>query len=52
MIVHDLWPVNIVNDEGFKALMTYLEPGYRLLLNRYFMGLIEEKYAEVKEGVT
>lgn len=52
VIVRDLRPVNIVNGDGFKALMAYLEPGYRLPSDRYFMGLIERKYVEVKEGVT
>ena len=52
MIVRDLRPVNVVNGDGFKALVTCLEPGYRLPSDRYFMGLIERKYVEVKEGVT
>ena len=38
VIVRDLRPVNIVNGDGFKALMAYLEPGYRLPSDRYFMG--------------
>ena len=52
VIVRNLRPVTIDNGEGFKALMTYLEPGYRLPSDRYFMGLSEGKYIEVKEGET
>ena len=52
VIVCDLHPVNVVNGEGFKALMTYLELGYRLPSDRYFIGLIERKYTEMKEGGT
>ena len=41
MIVRDLTPLNTVNGARFKALLSYLEPGYRLPSDRYFMGLIE-----------
>ena len=33
MIVPDLHPLNTVNGEGFKALLFYLKPGYRLPLD-------------------
>ena len=51
MIVCDLRPLNTVNGAGFKALLSYLEPGYRLPSDRYFMGLIERKYVNVRESV-
>ena len=51
MIVRDLRPLNTVNGAGFKALLSYLEPGYRLPSDRYFMGLIERKYVDVRESV-
>ena len=51
MIVRDLHPLNIVNGEGFKVLLSYLEPGYQLPLGRYFMGLIEQKFVDVRESV-
>ena len=50
-IARDLRPVNIVNGQGFHALIAYLEPGYQIPTDRYFMGLIERKYAELKEKV-
>ena len=51
MIVHDLRSLNTVNGAGFKALLSYLEPGYRLPSDRYFTGLIERKYVDVRESV-
>ena len=50
-IACDLCPVNIVNGQGFHALMAYLKPGYQIHTDCYFLGLIERKYAEVKEKV-
>jgi len=47
----DLRPVNLVTREGFKELMTYLEPGYRLSSATHFTHLIECKYDAVKEKV-
>ena len=51
MTAHDLCPLNTVNGEGFKALLSYLKPRYRLPLDQYFMGLIERKYVDVRESV-
>ena len=51
MIVRNLRPLNTVNSAGFKALLSYLEPGYRLPSDQYFMGLIEQKYVNVRESV-
>lgn len=39
MIVRDLCPLNTMNVEGFTALLSDLEPGYRLPSEQYFMGL-------------
>ena len=33
MIVPNLHPLNTANGEGFQALLSYLEPGYRLSLD-------------------
>ena len=49
MIVRDLHTLNIVNGEGFKALLPYLQPG--CASDRHFMGLIEQKYADVRKSV-
>ena len=51
MTAHDLCPLNTVNGEGFKALLSYLKRRYRLPLDQYFMGLIERKYVDVRESV-
>ena len=51
MIVGDLRPLNTVNGEGFKALLSYLKPEYQLPSDRYFMDLIEQKYVNVRESV-
>ena len=51
MIVRYLHPPNTVNCEGFKALLSYLEPGYRLPSDRCFIGLVKQKYVDVKESV-
>ena len=48
MIVRDLRPLNVVNGEGFKAVISYLEPGCQIPSDRCFMSLIEKKYDEVK----
>ena len=52
VIVRDLRSMNIVNGDGFRALLTYLEPGYHLPSARYFMGLIVCKYVKMKEEMT
>lgn len=44
MIVRDFRLLNTVN-------VSYLEPGYRLPSDRYFMGVIEQKYVDVRESV-
>ena len=43
MIVPDLHPLNTVSGEGFKALLSYLKPGYRLPSD-------ERKYVNKRES--
>ena len=42
---------SIVNGAGFKMLLSHFKPGYRLPSDRYFMGLIERQYVDVRESV-
>lgn len=50
MIVKDLQPFSVVKDEGFKALINYLEPGYKMP-SRYILSntLLDAQYSEAQK---
>ena len=49
MIIKDLHPINMVSGEGFRDLMAFMEPEYRLPSATHFTHLIEQRYQVVKE---
>ena len=50
-IINDLRPINLVNGEGFKQILVYLETGYTIPSNTHFTHFIERKHVFVKEKV-
>lgn len=52
MIIKDLQPFSLVEDEGFKSLINYLEPGYSLP-SRYMLSntLLDAHYLDVKNKI-
>ena len=44
MIVQDLRPIRIVECEGFRSLLSYLEPGYTLPSRKNFVNDINRKF--------
>lgn len=51
MIIKDLQPFSVVDDTGFKDLITYLEPGYKIP-SRYILSntLLDAHYLEVQKS--
>ena len=49
MIIKDLRPIIIFSGEGFRDLMAFMEPEYRLPSTTHFTHLIEQRYEVVKE---
>ncbi|XP_076134518.1 E3 SUMO-protein ligase ZBED1-like [Alosa pseudoharengus] len=49
MIVKDLQPFSIVEDEGFRALVKKLDPTYTLPSRKTLKAMMSEKYAVEKE---
>ena len=49
MVARDLQPAAIVDVEGFKQLLSFLEPGYVIPLSVYLMVIVRWKYAMAKE---
>ena len=49
MIVQDLRPIRMVECDGFRNLMSYLEPGYVLPSRKQFTADINLKHARCKE---
>ena len=49
MIVQDLRPIRIVEYEGFKNLLSYLEPGYTLPSQKQFSTDMAHKFELCKE---
>jgi len=48
MIVQDLRPIRIVECEGFRSLLSYLEPGYTLPSRKNFVSDINHKFEMCK----
>uniref|UniRef100_A0A671UN90 HAT C-terminal dimerisation domain-containing protein n=2 Tax=Sparus aurata TaxID=8175 RepID=A0A671UN90_SPAAU len=44
MIVNDMRPISMVEDEGFKQMINTFHPGYTLPSRTHFTKLMEEKY--------
>nr|XP_022920550.1 zinc finger BED domain-containing protein 1-like [Onthophagus taurus] len=49
MVIKDLQPFSVVEDVGFKDLINYLEPGYKIP-SRYILSntILDAQYSEVK----
>lgn len=56
MIVRDLQPLSVVEQDGFRRLVNTLDPSYRLPSRRFFMGenipsMYEDCHAKVKKCI-
>ena len=49
MVARDLRPAAIVDREGFKRLLSFLEPGYVIPSSVHLMDVVRRKYAMAKE---
>ena len=49
MVAKDLRPAAVVDGEGFKRLLSYLEPGYVIPSSVHIMDVIRRKYTVAKE---
>lgn len=52
VIVKGQRPLSLVEDEAFKDLLSYLEPGYTIPGRKHFTGAIQAKYSEVRDKLT
>lgn len=48
MIVTDMRPVSMVEDEGFQKMISTFNPKYTLPPRTHFMKMIERKYEDFK----
>uniref|UniRef100_UPI003AAD97D9 E3 SUMO-protein ligase ZBED1-like n=1 Tax=Centroberyx gerrardi TaxID=166262 RepID=UPI003AAD97D9 len=48
MIVTDMRPLSMVEDEGFEKMISTFNPRYALPSRTYFMKMMEKKYEEIK----
>ncbi|KAK0147692.1 Zinc finger BED domain-containing protein 1 [Merluccius polli] len=51
MVVKDLQPFTIVEDQGFRAFVNKLEPNYVLPSRKALTEMVDEKYTSTKETV-
>ena len=49
MVARDLRPAAIVDGEGFKQLLSFLEPGYVIPSSVHLMDIVRRKYTMAKE---
>ena len=49
MVARDLRPAAIVEGHGFKDLMKYIEPGYRVLTAMHTSEVVRKKHVAAKE---
>ena len=49
LIIQDMRPVAMVEEQGFRDMMTYLEPGYTIPSRKQFTALIQHKHDLAKE---
>ncbi|CAJ1065719.1 E3 SUMO-protein ligase ZBED1-like [Xyrichtys novacula] len=52
MIVSDMRPLSMVEDEGFQKMISTFNPKYTLPSRTYFTKLMEKKYEEIKAKLT
>lgn len=51
MLVTDMRPLSMVEDEGFRKMLNTFNPGYTLPSRTYFTRLMEKKYQDTFQGV-
>jgi len=51
MLVTDMRPLSMVEDEGFKKMVSILNPGYILPSRTHFTKLMERKYQEALQKI-
>lgn len=51
MVVRDLWPQAIAEGEGFKTLLKYIEPGYKVHAATHIGQLLSKKHQQGKEAL-
>lgn len=51
MLVTDMRPLSMVEDRGFKSMISVLNPGYTLPSRTHFTKLVERKYQEAFQNV-
>ena len=51
MVVHDLRPAALVKGAGFKALMNYIEPGYRVPTATHIAEMVRQKFVIGKDNM-
>ncbi len=51
MLMTDMRPLSMVEDDGFRAMIHALQPGYTLPSRTYFTKLMERKYQETVQEV-
>lgn len=44
MVARDLRPAAIVKGEGFRALLNYIEPGYKIPSDTHIASVIQKKH--------
>ena len=49
MVAKDLQPAAVIDGEGFKRLLSFLEPGYVVPLSVHIMDVVGQKYTIAKE---
>uniref|UniRef100_A0A1X7SFL6 BED-type domain-containing protein n=1 Tax=Amphimedon queenslandica TaxID=400682 RepID=A0A1X7SFL6_AMPQE len=49
MVARDLRPLSLVEGEGFKRLMNYVEPGYTVPSHTHVTTICRRMYSELKE---
>ena len=48
-VARDLHPLSLVEGDGFKQLMVYVEPGYKVLSRTHITKICRKKYDAIKE---
>jgi len=52
VIIKGQRPLSLVEDEAFRELLAYVEPGYILPGRKHFTGAVQAKYTEVREKLS
>ena len=48
MIVKDMLPLSLADGEGFREVMGFIEPGYRIPSRKTLTNCLEQQFAEKK----